>query len=342
MKTAGATLALLGCLAMAQAAQAAARDAAEPLVILTEQGSKDTEATAFFSSIRALAAEIGIVVSTEEVPTFEVVRDALLTGTRGERKPFLVAWIVRETKLRRIHLFDPWNNQLRTRTIEAGSSATANAEALALILRGELLAYLHEAPAPPPRAPASPPSPPPPPPDPRWAVSASYAAGTFLRDQGLQQGARLGIEHPWRSLRLGLAYGLFPSQDAAAQDVAITVRRHPIDLDLGYAWQEYHRLRWIAEAFVSGDWVTRHAAVAATSSQFSATPDTGRFLVSIGARGRQELRILPGLAIGLALGMEVLPKPLDFQIARASATDTVARVSSIRFSAELGIRVWGF
>ena len=151
MKTGGALPPLVACLLMAQAGRASTRDAHEPLVILTEQGSKDAEDTAFIASVRALAAEIGIVVSTEEVPSFQAVRDTLLAEARGQRKPFLVAWILRENNLRRIHLFDPWNNQLRTRTIEAGASATANAEALALILRAELLAYLHEPPPPPPR-----------------------------------------------------------------------------------------------------------------------------------------------------------------------------------------------
>ena len=94
-----------------------ARATNQPLVILTEQGRDDEEDAAFFSSVRALAAEIGIGVSTHEVPSFEAVRDTLLVQARQETKPFLVAWILRETGTRKIHLFDPWKNQLRTRTV---------------------------------------------------------------------------------------------------------------------------------------------------------------------------------------------------------------------------------
>ena len=402
VKTAGALLAIALCLLVAREARATTRRAGESLVILTEQGGKDVEDTAFLSSVRALAAEIGIVVSTEEVPTLQTVRDALLAEARSQRKPFLVAWILREDKLRRIHLFDPWNNQLRTRTIEAGVSATANAEALALILRAELLAYLHKPSAPSPSSPtpapspspsplpssssptpaaplpaasspapspsfsspsppspplASPPSPPSSPVSPSyppssppslssplpladdapWAVTASYALGTFLRGQGLQQGSRLGIVHMGRHLRLALVYGLFPDKDVAGQDVVITVKRHPVDLEIGYASREYYRLRWIAEAVVSGDWVSRHTSSA--ESPLTARPDAGHFLVSFGARGLQDLRLFRNVAVVLALGLDAPLDPVEFRITRGTTTGTVARLSPIRFGAELGIRI---
>jgi hypothetical protein len=145
-----------------------ARAMNQPLVILTEEGREDEEDAAFFFSVRALAAEIGIGVSTHEVPSFEAVRDTLLAEAQQKTKLFLVAWILREKGIREIYLFDPWKNQLRTRTVEAGTSATANAETLALILRAELLAYLSE---PPPPAPPPPP-PPPPPQQPRAPIPA--------------------------------------------------------------------------------------------------------------------------------------------------------------------------
>ena len=148
------SITLVLALALASPARAAGtRETNQPLVILTEEGSEDAEEAAFFSSVRALAAEIGIGVSTHKVPSFEAIRDTLLAQARQETRPFLVAWILREKGTRKIHLFDPWKNQLRTRTVEAGASATANAETLALILHAELLAYLNEPPPPPPPAP---------------------------------------------------------------------------------------------------------------------------------------------------------------------------------------------
>jgi hypothetical protein len=406
VKTAGCFPVLVSCLLIAQAARAATRDVRAPLVILTAQGSKDTETTAFISSLRALAAEIGIVVSTEEVATLQEVRDAMLAEARGQRKPCLVAWISRENHLRRIHLFDPWSNQLRTRTIEVGASATANAESLALILRAELLAYFHEpvaapspvSPRPPPPAeppPSEPPlpesrlaepplpestlpepspsespppepspseSPPPepspsesPPPEPspsespphplpargaRWAASASYALGTFLRGQSLLQGAQLGLQHMWTHLRIGVGYGLFPGQNVPGQDTAITVRRHPVALDVGYASREHHRLRWVAETVLIGDWVSRQTSRA--KLPLSAQPDAVHLLVGLGVRGRQELRLFRSLALALALGAEVPLNPIKFQIARGTRTETVASLAPVRFCIEVGIKVSAF
>jgi hypothetical protein len=337
VKTVGAALVLVSWLLIGQAASADTRGTDRPLVILTEQGHKDTEDTAFLSSVRALAAEIGIVVTTEEVPSFHAVRDVLLAGAGSQRKPFLVAWILREASRRQIHLFDPWNNQLRTRSIEAGASATANAEALALILRAELVGYLHE---PPPPAPAAPPPPPPPAREPRWAASAAYAFGPFLRGQDLQQGARLGIEHLGPHLVIGVVYFLVPSQEVVGQAAAITVQRHPIDLHLGYASHEHGRLRWIAEAFTAGDWLSRHTSMA--TAPLSPQADAGHFLISVGARGRQEIRLFQHLALALALGVDIPMNPVDFQIVRGTTPETVARLSPVRFCAELGLKASAF
>lgn len=343
VKTAGAVLGLASWLLIAQSATGDTRGTDTPLVILTEQGHKDAEDTAFLSSVRALAAELGVVVTTEEVASFAAVKDVLLAQARAQRKVFLVAWILRENNVRQVHLFDPWNNQLRMRTIDAGTSATANAEALALILRAELVAYLHEAPAP--ATPPTPPQPPPPPPpaparEPRWAATASYALGTFLRGQGLQQGARLGVEHLGPHARLGVVYGLVPGQDVVGQAAALTVHRHPIELHLGYASHEHGRLRWVAEAFATGDWLSRHTSVA--TAPLSAQPDAGHFLISVGARGRQEVRLFRHVALALGLGADVPVNPIDFQIVRGTTPETVARLSPIRFGAELGLELSGF
>jgi hypothetical protein len=329
-------------LALAQPARAAgARTTNQPLVILTEEGREDSEDAAFFSSVRALAAEIGIGVGTHEVPSFEAVRDTLLTQARQETKPFLVAWILREKGIRKIHLFDPWKNQLRTRTVEAGASATANAETLALILRAELLAYLNEPPPPPPPAPPPPPPPPPRPrPDPRWALAVSYFAGTFLRDQNVQQGIRLGLAHRWSRLRVGVHYGFVLGQDLSTQDVTMTIHRHPFDLDMGYASAEQYRLRLVAEAFLSGDLVSRHTSFAATP--LSAQPDDRRFVIGTGLRGRAELRVLRNLTLHVALGTEAPLNPYDYQTTRGTTSTTVARLSTLRVSGEAGINILAF
>jgi hypothetical protein len=351
VKTAGVVLGLLSWLLTARAASADRRDTGSargtdlPLVILTQQGHDDTEDSAFLSSVRALAAEIGIIVTTEEVASFHAVRDVLLAEAGSQRKPFLVAWILREPDHRQIHLFDPWSNQLRTRSIEAGTSATANAEALALILRAELVAYLQEPPAPAPPAPAPPAPPPPTPPppparEPRWAASAAYALGTFLRGEGLQQGVRLGIEHLGPHLRLGVVYGLAPGQEVVRQTASVTVRRHPLEVHLGYASHGHGRLRWAAEALTAGDWLSRHTSTA--TAPLAAQADAGHFLVSVGARGRQEIRLFHQLALALALGVDVPLNPIDFQIVRGTTPETVARLSPVRLCAELGLEVSAF
>ncbi len=344
-RTAGAVSVCLSGLLLAQAARAATPGVDEPLVMLTERGNQDAESTAFFSTVRALAAEIGVAVSTEPVASLQAVDESLLAQVHGQKKPFLVAWILRDNKLRRVYLFDPRNHQLRIRTIEAGESATANAEALALILRAELVAYLHEPPAAPSSTPPSPPSPRPSPaprPTPaaqntRWAAAAAYALATFLRGQGMQQGARLGIGYRWRHTALDLRYGLFPGRAVPGQDASITVRRHPVALGIGYLSQEHLRLRWVAETFLSGDWVSRHTSSA--TSPLSAQPDAGHFLVSVGVRVRQDFRLLRHLALELALDMEVPLNPIEFQVAHSTTTTTLTRSSPVGLGAELGLTI---
>ncbi len=310
----------------------------KPLVILTEEGSEDAEDAAFFSSVRVLAAEIGIGVSTQKVPSFEAVRDTLLAQARQETKPFLVAWILREKGTRKIHLFDPSKNQLRTRTVEAGASATANAETLALILHAELLAYLNEPPPPP--APPTPPAPPASRPDPRWALGASYVAGTFLRDQGVQQGIGLDLAHRWSSLYVGAHYAFLSSQDVHAEDVTLTIHRHPFDLDAGYLSREHRRLHFAAEVFLSGDSVSRHTSFAAPP--LLAQPDDRRFVVGAGLRGRAEVRILRNLTMHLALGIATPLNPHDFQVMRGTTGTIAARLSPICVSGEVGVNILAF
>ena len=321
-----------------------ARATNQPLVILTEQGREDEEDAAFFSSVRALAAEIGIGVSTHEVPSFEAVRDTLLAEAQQKTKLFLVAWILREKGIREIYLFDPWKNQLRTRTVEAGVSATANAETLALILRAELLAYLSEPPPPPPPPPPSQSPPPPPPqpprPDPRWALAVSYVAGTFLRDQGVQQGIGLDLAHRWSRLYVGAHYAFLSGQDVHTEEVTLTVRRSPFDLNVGYLSPQHHLLRFAAESFLSGDSVSRHTSFAATP--LFAQPDDRRFVVGAGLRGHAELRIHRSLTVHLALGTEVPINPHDFQIMRGTTSTTVARLRPVRISGEVGVNILAF
>jgi hypothetical protein len=312
----------------------------QPLVILTEEGREDEEDAAFFFSVRALAAEIGIGVSTHEVPSFEAVRDTLLAEAQQKTKLFLVAWILREKGIREIYLFDPWKNQLRTRTVEAGTSATANAETLALILRAELLAYLSEPPPPAPPPPPPPPPPQPPRPDPRWVLAVSYVASTFLRDQGAQQGIGLDLAHRWSRLYVGAHYAFLSGQDLHTQDVTLTVRRNPFDLNVGYISPEHSLLRLAAEAFLSGDSVSRHTSFAATP--LLAQPDDRRFVVGAGLRGRAELRILRNLTVHLALGTEAPLNPHDFQLMRGTTSTTVARLSPFCVIGEAGVSILAF
>jgi hypothetical protein len=328
-------------LALATPARAAGgRAADQPLVILTEAGREDAEDAAFFASVRALAAEIGIGVSTHPVPSLQAVRDTLLAQARRETKPFLVAWILRENGTRKIHLFDPWKNQLRTRTIQAGESARANAETLALILRAELFAYLNEPPPSPPPPPQPPQPPPPPRPDPHWALTLSYVAGTFVRDQHVQQGVRLGLAHRWSRLRLGAHYGFLSGQDVRAEDVAMTVRRHPFDLDMGYASPEHLRLRLVAEAFLSGDVVSRHTSSA--TEPLSAQPDDQRFVIGAGLRGRAELLIIRNLIVHVAFGTEAPLNPYEFRVTRGTSSMTMARLLPVRVSGEVGVSILAF
>jgi hypothetical protein len=317
-----------------------ARATNQPLVILTEEGRGDEEDAAFFSSVRALAAEIGIGVSTHEIPSFEAMRDTLLAEAQQKTKLFLVAWIRREKGIREIYLFDPWKDQLRTRKVEAGTSATANAETLALILRAELLAYLSPPLPPPPPTPPPPPLPQPPRQDPRWALAVSYVVGTFLRDQGAQQGMGLNLAHRWSRLYVGAHYAFLSGQDVHTEDVTLAVHRYPFDLNMGYLSPEHHLLRLAAEAFLSGNSVLRHTSFAATP--LLAQPDDRRFIMGVGLRGRAEVRILRNITVHLTLGTEAPLNPHDFQIVHGTTSTTVARLSSFCVSGEAGVDILAF
>lgn len=177
-------------------------------------------------------------------------------------------------------------------------------------------------------------------PDPRWAAAASYTLGNFVSGRGVLQGGRLGVEFMGAHLRITLAYGIYPGQNAYGENASIRLRRHPVDLDLGYATHEHYRLRWIAEGFVAGDWTSRRTSLA--KSPLSSQPDAGFFLVSLGARGRQELRLFRHLALGLGLGMDVLLNPVTFQSVKATSAETVARLARVRYSVELGLKVSAF
>lgn len=141
-------------------------------------------------------------------------------------------------------------------------------------------------------------------------------------------------------MRIALAYGLYPGQVASGEDASIEVRRHPVELALGYATHEHHRLRWIAEGFVAGDWISRRTS--SVKSPLSAQPDAGFLLVSLGARGRQELRLFRHLALSLGLGMDVLLNPVTFQSDKGTNVETVARLARVRYIAELGLKVAAF
>lgn len=141
-------------------------------------------------------------------------------------------------------------------------------------------------------------------------------------------------------LSVALAYGLFPGREVTTPETSMTIRRHPGDLAVGYATLEHHRLRWVAEGFVSGDRISRRTSSA--TFPLSGQSDADFFLVSLGARGRQELRIFRHLALCLGLGADVLLNPVTFQRDRGNMFGTVARLSRVRFSAEVGIKILAF
>jgi hypothetical protein len=171
-------------------------------------------------------------------------------------------------------------------------------------------------------------------------LAVSYVAGTFLRDQDVSQGIRLGLVHLWSCLRVGAHYGLLSGQDVHAEDIAMTIRRHPFDLDVGYASPELRRLRLVAEVFLSGDLLSRHTSFVATS--LLARPDDRRFVVGAGLRGRAELRILRNLTVHLALVSEAPLNPHDFQITRGTTSTTVARLLPIRVGGEVGVKILAY
>jgi hypothetical protein len=167
-----------------------------------------------------------------------------------------------------------------------------------------------------------------------------YVAGTFLRDQGVQQGIGLGLAHRWSRVYAGAHYAFLSDKDVRTEEVSMTVRRHPLYLDVGFSSPEHHRLSLGAGAFLSVDSVSRHTSFVATP--LLAPPDDRRFVVSAGLCGRAEVRVLRNLTVHLALGPEAPLNPYDFQIMRGITSTTVARLSPVRVSGEVGVNILAF
>jgi hypothetical protein len=136
-------------------------------------------------------------------------------------------------------------------------------------------------------------------------------------------------------LTIGIAYRLSPADQVSSDDTVITIRRHAVDLDLGWMSEEHRRLRWGAEAFVCGDWISRHTSSAV--SPLSPSPDAGNFLVSVGARGRQQVRLSSRLAVSVALAIELPLDQAELQSVRGTRSETVARGLAVRLGAEVGL-----
>jgi hypothetical protein len=328
-----AWLALWPCWALA----ADVRSADRPLVILTETGHADSEDEAFFGSLRAHAGELGMATGTRDVESLSSVREALVREAQKTAKPFLVAWVLRDGDVRKLHLFDPWTNQLRTREIDNSGSPAANAENLALILRAELIAYLSEPPPPPPPSPPSPPPAPPPappPPETRVFADAAFAAGTFLRGWDPWLGARLAIAYRWGFVRWGAGYTLLPGHSLGNEATDFELRRHPSDLFLAIASSE-GALRFVGGVAFSVDVVRRHTALA--TAPLSRTRDESRLLYAVAAKGRVELRLGRGFSLYLGAGAEVPLNPFDFRLTRGDTVTTLARMAPLRGLTELGL-----
>jgi hypothetical protein len=99
-------------------------------------------------------------------------------------------------------------------------------------------------------------------------------------------------------------------------------------------------LRWVAGAFVAGDLISRRTSFA--MSPLSAQADQDFFLVSLGLRGRQELRLTRTLAITLGAGADVLLNPVEFQSIKVTEDERVAHTARLRWSIDLGIKVSAF
>jgi hypothetical protein len=58
---------------------------------------------------------------------------------------------------------------------------------------------------------------------------------------------------------------------------------------------------------------------------------------AVAARLRSEWRLLPNLSANLGLGAEILLNPYDFQVAVATERRTIARLSPVRWTLDLGL-----
>jgi hypothetical protein len=99
-------------------------------------------------------------------------------------------------------------------------------------------------------------------------------------------------------------------------------------------------LRWVAGTFVAGDLVSRRTSSA--TSPLSAQADQDFFLVSLGLRGRQELRLTRALAVTLGASADILLNPVEFESIKVTEEERIARTARLRWCIDLGIKVSAF
>jgi len=149
-----------------------------------------------------------------------------------------------------------------------------------------------------------------------------------------QAGLAAGVH--WRAtpaIYLGARYTFFSALTLSTPDAAVSLKRHPLEVLIGY--REAGRLALNAELGAIADRVAR--TTLSTAEAFQATSDDARWLLALGARGGFSWCVWPPACVSMRIGADFVLTPYAYTIDSGQALPSLRRV---RPRVELDLAVW--
>lgn len=168
----------------------------------------------------------------------------------------------------------------------------------------------------------------------RIGLGAGVAVTSFASDVPWQTGLSVGAQ--WLvapTFYFGARYTLLPALTLESDAAAVSVRRHPLELFLGY--RESGRVALNGELGALVDRATR--TTVRTAAPLGATAPQGRWMVALGARGGFSWSPWQPLWVSLRVGVDVVLTPYSYAI---DSSPALVSPRWVRPRTELEVTVW--
>lgn len=272
--------------------------------------------TGWVEALTAHVADLPLQLIVRSHGTAEI--DAIaneLRNTGAVPSGAVTVWLTHSTDAVELHLHDASRGLLYRRTSQRAGSVFATNEVLAVITRralaslatGELegMELVKPPPVLLPLKPFKPPSPPPPPePSGTLRVTAGYHGESLAPEVPWQNGGQFTAGWTWPvGLAIDVGYTLLPAIKLRNSVADLTLRRHPIELGLGYR-KDWRRFAVLAQITANLDVLT---STVATAEPGVATTNTSAFEPGLGAHIRAVY--LPTRWLGLFVSATATASP---------------------------------